>query len=123
MPLLESKLLISALLCVSTGAFAPLTPGGVWGPRLGPLFLSTADFKNGMTIEENGVPFRIMEFLHVKPGKGSAFVRTKMKNLLNGNVNEKTWRAGEAVTAASVFTSSVQYSYDEPENFVFMDSE
>lgn len=95
----------------------------VLGQRTGPLFLSTADFKNGMTIEENGVPFRIMEFLHVKPGKGSAFVRTKMKNLLNGNVNEKTWRAGESVTAAEVFTSQVQYSYDEPDNFVFMDSE
>ena len=65
----------------------------------------------------------MQEFLHVKPGKGSAFVRTKLKNLVNGNVNEKTWRAGESITIASVITSEVQYSYDEGENFVFMDKE
>ena len=50
--------------------------------RLPPLHLSTADFKNGLTIEMDGAPFKILEFLHVKPGKGSAFVRTKLKNLV-----------------------------------------
>jgi elongation factor P len=70
-----------------------------------------------------GTPWQITEFLHVKPGKGPAFVRTKMKNLLSGNSNEKTWRAGESVTAADVNTFEAQYSYEEDDNYVFMDSE
>mmetsp|Transcript_9500 Transcript_9500/g.16156 ORF Transcript_9500/g.16156 Transcript_9500/m.16156 type:complete len:228 (-) Transcript_9500:94-777(-) len=91
--------------------------------RLSPLALSTADFKNGMTLDVDGTPWVITEFLHVKPGKGSAFVRTKMKNLINGNSNEKTWRAGESVEAAQVVTSDAQYIYEEDDNYVFMDSE
>lgn len=66
------------------------------------IYQSTSDFKNGMTIEIDGAPFKLMEFLHVKPGKGSAFVRTKIKNLNNGSVQEKTFRAGESITAAQV---------------------
>lgn len=106
----------------SNGAFRLMTRQPKM-QRLSPLFLSTADFKNGLTIEFGGAPWRVLEFLHVKPGKGSAFVRTKVKNLLNGNVNEKTWRAGESVDAASVTTEEMQYTYAEEENYVFMNME
>ena len=82
---------------------------------------STADFKNGMTIEIDGVPRKIMEFLHVKPGKGSAFVRSKLKNLKNGSVQEKTFRAGESVIIADVFKSAMQYTYIDGESMCFMD--
>lgn len=110
-----------------TVAFAPLTNS--WSRvearsyRLTPLGLSTADFKNGLTIlDDNKQPVKIMEFLHVKPGKGSAFVRTKLKNLITGNTNEKTWRAGESVEIADVQKEDVQYSYQEGDEFVFMDT-
>ena len=91
--------------------------------RLTPLALSTADFKNGLTIEFEGTPMRVVEFLHVKPGKGSAFVRTKLKNLLNGQTLEKTWRAGESVGAADVNTVEVQFTYEDGSNYAFMNME
>jgi hypothetical protein len=75
--------------------------------RLTPLGLSTADFKNGLTIEFEGSPWRVVDFLHVKPGKGSAFVRTKLKNCVTGQQLEKTWRAGESVDGADVNTVEV----------------
>ncbi|CAM9966616.1 unnamed protein product, partial [Hapterophycus canaliculatus] len=70
---------------------APKTRGGGGAGALS--MGSTADFKNGMTIDIDGNPCKILEFLHVKPGKGSAFVRTKVKNLITGNSLEKTFRA------------------------------
>ena len=66
---------------------------------------------------------KVMEFLHVKPGKGSAFVRTKLKNLLTGNVNEKTFRSGEGLTGALVEGEDLQYSYEEDGNYYFMNVE
>mmetsp|Transcript_15483 Transcript_15483/g.52512 ORF Transcript_15483/g.52512 Transcript_15483/m.52512 type:complete len:227 (-) Transcript_15483:27-707(-) len=82
---------------------------------------STSDFKNGLTLELDGVPLRIVEFLHVKPGKGAAFVRTKLKNLLNGNTVEKTFNAGAKVELADVSKSSMQFTYEDGDNFMFMD--
>ena len=79
------------------------------------LFLSTADFKNGLTLEVNGAPCKILEFLHVKPGKGSAFVRSKLKNLQTGTTQEVTFRAGESVVAADVYKSDHQFTYNDGE--------
>jgi translation elongation factor P len=116
-------------LAVGGHAFAPAQParklvGMKQGlERLSPLFLNTADFKNGITLDIDGVPWRLQEFLHVKPGKGSAFVRTKLKNLVNGNVNEKTWRAGESISLANIEFAELQYTYAENENYVFMNTE
>jgi translation elongation factor P len=86
-------------------------------------FLSTADFKNGMTFEIDGAPFKLIEFLHVKPGKGSAFVRSKIKNMENGSVQEKTFRAGESITAAQVEKVEMQFTYDDGNNLCFMNME
>jgi translation elongation factor P len=85
--------------------------------------LTSNDFKVGMTIESEGAPYKVIEFLHVKPGKGAAFVRSKLKNLISGNTMEKTWRAGEAVQAADVTKFEVQYTYKEGEERIFMDME
>ena len=64
-------------------------------------------------LHTEGVPSKIMEFLHVKPGKGSAFVRTKVKNLLNGSVQERTFRAGESVVAADISKTEMQFTYKD----------
>jgi elongation factor P len=66
---------------------------------------------------------RLVEFLHVKPGKGSAFVRTKIKNLVNGSVQERTFRAGESITGAEVVKTEMQYTYSTEENLCFMNME
>lgn len=87
------------------------------------LGLSTADFKNGLTLEIDGAPVKIIEFLHVKPGKGSAFVRSKLKNLRDGSTQEKTFRAGESVTIADVYKSEHQYTYKDNDNYMFMSME
>jgi elongation factor P len=87
------------------------------------LGLTTADFKNGMTLDLDGVPSRLMEFLHVKPGKGSAFVRTKVKNLVNGSVQERTFRAGESVQGAEVTKTEMQYTYTDGDQLCFMNME
>ena len=92
-------------------------------PTLSPLHLTTADFKNGMTMEIDGVPMRLMEFLHVKPGKGSAFVRTKIKNLSNGSVQEKTFRAGESIEAADIQKVEMQFTWSEGNQYAFMNME
>ncbi|GHP07066.1 hypothetical protein PPROV_000580900 [Pycnococcus provasolii] len=84
---------------------------------------SSNDFKNGLTIEIDGAPYKVVEFQHVKPGKGSAFVRSKIKNLLTGNTNEKTFRAGEKVDTADIVRSKRQYTYKDGEDFCFMDME
>ena len=83
--------------------------------------LSTNQFKNGMCIELDGVVWKIIEFQHVKPGKGGAFVRTKLKNVLTGKVVDKTFNAGIKVDVANVDKRDMQYLYREGPDFVFMD--
>lgn len=85
--------------------------------------ISSNDFRNGLTIEVDGQVFLIIEFLHVKPGKGSAFVRTKLKNVETGGIVERTFRAGEKVSRAILERSEMQYLYRAGEEFTFMDSE
>lgn len=85
--------------------------------------VSTNDLKNGITVELDGVPYKVTEFLHVKPGKGAAFVRSKLKNLLTGNSNERTFRAGEMLNLAEVMRRDGQFTYAEGDNYVFMDTE
>ncbi len=85
--------------------------------------ISTSDFKNGLKIELDGEPFTITYFQHVKPGKGGAFVRTKVKNLKTGRVLDKRFRAGEKVQAADIEERKMQYLYLDGENLVFMDSQ
>ena len=85
--------------------------------------ISTNQFKNGMTIELDGTLFQIVEFQHVKPGKGGAFVRTKLRNFKTGGVVDKTFRAGEKVEQAMVNRRSMQYLYNDGSDYVFMDTE
>ncbi len=85
--------------------------------------ISSNDFRPGVTIELDGSVWRVVEFLHVKPGKGSAFVRTKLKNVQNGSVVEKTFRAGETVPQANLEKRTMQHTYKEGDQFVFMDME
>ena len=84
--------------------------------------ISVNDFKNGLTIQVDG-ELCVVEFQHVKPGKGSAFVRSKLKNLRNGGVQEKTFRAGEKVEQAQIDRKKMQYLYADGDNYVFMDTE
>ncbi|MDQ7031688.1 MAG: elongation factor P [Desulfonauticus sp.] len=83
--------------------------------------LSTTDFRRGLKIEIDGTPYEILEFLHVKPGKGGAFVRTKLKNLLNGSIIDETFRAGEKFEKPDLETRVYQYLYKEQDNLIFMD--
>ena len=83
--------------------------------------ISSNDFRTGVTVELDGSVWRVVEFLHVKPGKGSAFVRTKLKNVQSGNTVEKTFRAGETVPQANLEKRSMQYTYKDGDEFVFMD--
>ncbi|WP_413171740.1 elongation factor P [Anabaena azotica] len=85
--------------------------------------ISSNDFRPGVSIVLDGSVWRVVEFLHVKPGKGSAFVRTKLKNVQNGSVVEKTFRAGETVPQATLEKITMQHTYKEGEEFVFMDME
>jgi elongation factor P len=84
---------------------------------------STADFRNGMILELDGVMVRIVEFQHVKPGKGGAFVRTKLKNVLTGAVVDKTFRAGEKVTEVRLERQEAQFLYADGALFHLMDTE
>jgi elongation factor P len=85
--------------------------------------ITTNDLKNGITLElENGL-FTVVEFQHVKPGKGGAFVRTKLRNLRNGNVFEKTFNAGIRVEQAILDKRDMQFLYKDGGEFVFMDTE
>jgi elongation factor P len=85
--------------------------------------VSTNQFKNGMHIELDGSAWRILEFQHVKPGKGGAFVRTKLRNLDSGSVVDKTFRAGEKFARVHTETKNVQYLYDSGDEVVFMDEQ
>ncbi len=84
---------------------------------------STAEFRRGLKIEIDKKPFIIVDFQHVKPGKGGAFVRTKMKNLINGSVMEKTFRSGEKVEKPDLNEKDMQYLYKDDQGFHFMDTE
>jgi elongation factor P len=85
--------------------------------------VSTNEFKNGMHIDVDGGVWRIVEFQHVKPGKGGAFVRTKLKNVDSGSVVDRTFRAGERFARVFTETKNMQYLYDDGSHAVFMDEE
>ena len=84
--------------------------------------VDTSQFRNGLKIELDGEPFSITYFQHVKPGKGGAFVRTKVRNLKNGKIIERRFRAGERVELADVEEKKMQYLYQDGEQLVFMDT-
>ena len=99
-------------------------PQGTADPAKGaPTVASTADFKNGLVLNIDGQLWQITEFQHVKPGKGPAFVRTKLKNVLSGKVVDKTYNAGVKVETATVDRRDATYLYRDGTDFVFMDSE
>ncbi|BFT71298.1 MULTISPECIES: elongation factor P [Paenibacillus] len=85
--------------------------------------ISVNDFKTGLTIEVEHDIFTVLDFQHVKPGKGAAFVRSKLKNLRNGNTVERTFRAGENVGRAHIDNREMQYLYASGDEFTFMDTE
>ena len=83
---------------------------------------TTNDLKNGLVLSIDGGLWTVVEFQHVKPGKGGAFVRTKLKNVLSGKVVDKTFNAGVKVETASVDKREMQYLYQDGDDFVFMDT-
>jgi elongation factor P len=85
--------------------------------------ISVNDFKTGLTIEVDGGIWRVLDFQHVKPGKGAAFVRSKLRNLRTGAIQEKTFRAGEKVAKAQIDNRRMQYLYASGDQHVFMDNE
>lgn len=85
--------------------------------------ISVNDFKTGVTIEMDGQAWQVVEFQHVKPGKGAAFVRAKLKNVKTGSSVEKTFRAGEKLPKAHLERREMQYLYNDGEGFVCMDTE
>ncbi|KAG2691135.1 hypothetical protein I3843_09G217400 [Carya illinoinensis] len=96
--------------------------GKPFRPRFPKIYaFSSNDIKVGSNIEVDGAPWKVLEFLHVKPGKGAAFVRTKMRNYLSGNTVEKTFRAGVTIDEADIFKETKQFTYKDGSQFVFMD--
>ena len=85
--------------------------------------ISAGDFRNGLTLEIDGQVMQVLEFQHVKPGKGAAFVRTKMKNIINGGVVERTFRPTEKFPAARIDRKDQQYLYSDGDIYYFMDPE
>ena len=85
--------------------------------------ISASEFRNGITIELNGSVCEIVEFQHVKPGKGSPFVRTKLKDIINGGVTETTYRPTEKFPQARVDKKEYQYQYKDGDLYTFMDTE
>ncbi|NEU29610.1 elongation factor P [bacterium LRH843] len=85
--------------------------------------ISVNEFKTGLTIEFDDGIWQVMDFQHVKPGKGAAFVRSKLRNLRNGSVQEKTFRAGEKVAKAHIENRRMQYLYASGDTHTFMDNE
>jgi elongation factor P len=84
---------------------------------------STADFKNGLVLQIDGRLWQIVEFQHVKPGNGPAFVRTKLKNVLSGKVVDRTFNAGVKVETATVDRRDMTFLYRDGADFIFMDSQ
>ena len=85
--------------------------------------ISAGDFKNGVTVEIDGNIYQILEFQHVKPGKGAAFVRTKLKNIISGGVVEKTFRPTEKMPKAHIDRLDMQYLYNDGDLYHFMNTE
>ena len=85
--------------------------------------ISAGDFRNGITIEYDNNVYQIIEFQHVKPGKGAAFVRTKLKNIKSGGVVEKTFRPTEKCPQARIDRKDMQYLYEDGDLYYFMDTE
>jgi elongation factor P len=85
--------------------------------------ISTSEFRKGLKIEINGEPFVMVDFQHVKPGKGGAFVRTRIKSLVTGNVLEKTFRSGEKLDSPDLEEKDMNFLYAQADEFTFMDSE
>ena len=85
--------------------------------------VDTSQFRNGLKVEIDGEPYVMIYFQHVKPGKGGAFVRTKIKHLRTGRVLERTFRSGERLDEAEVEDKKMQYLYQDGEQYVFMDRE
>ena len=83
----------------------------------------TSDFRKGLKIELEGKPLIIVDFLHVKPGKGGAFIRTRLKNMESGQVLEKTFRSGEKVDRPDLLEREMQYLYQDAEGYCFMDND
>ncbi len=84
---------------------------------------STSDFRNGLIINHKNNLWKIVEFLHVKPGKGGAFVRTKLKNIKTGQVVDETFRAGEKIETVRIEAREFNYSYNDGQFYYFMDNE
>ena len=106
---------------VATRRPTPVGGRGALQVRAGTI--STNDFKVGVNVEVDNAPWKVIEFMHVKPGKGSAFVRSKLKNYLTKSTNEKTFRAGEKLQTADVEKRTMQYTYKDDDQYVFMDME
>ncbi|MDP4096756.1 elongation factor P [Paenibacillus sp. P96] len=85
--------------------------------------INVNDFKTGLTVEVDGDIFTVLDFQHVKPGKGAAFVRSKLKNLRNGNTVERTFRAGETIGRAQIENRGVSYLYASSDEHTFMDNQ
>ncbi|CAD5184334.1 uncharacterized protein LOC135651619 [Musa acuminata AAA Group] len=102
-----------------TLSFTPLRSKFSSFPRI--YAFSSNDIKVGSNIEVDGAPWRVLEFLHVKPGKGAAFVRTKVRNYITGNTVEKTFRAGSTIQEANIAKETKQFTYKDGSQFVFMD--
>lgn len=85
--------------------------------------ITAGDFRNGVTFEQDGNVFQVVEFQHVKPGKGAAFVRTKLKNVITGAVVEKTFRPTEKMPKAHIERKNMEYSYNDGDLYYFMDQE
>jgi elongation factor P len=83
----------------------------------------TSNFRKGLKIEIDEKPYEIIDFLHVKPGKGGAFVRTKLRNMLNGRVVDRTFRSGEKIGKPDLQERQMQYLYKEADNYCLMDNE
>jgi elongation factor P len=87
----------------------------------GGVMYSTTDFKKGLKIEMDGIPFEIVEFQHFKPGKGGAMVRTKLRNILTGRIQDNTFRSGEKVNRPDMEIREMQFLYREGTELIFMD--
>lgn len=85
--------------------------------------ISTNEFRTGLTIEIDGEAYQVIDFQHVKPGKGSAFVRSKLRNLRTGGIIDKTFNAGEKIPRARIDRRDVQYLYNDGQDYHFMDME
>jgi elongation factor P len=83
---------------------------------------TTTDIRKGLKIQIDGVPYHVVEHTFVKPGKGQAFTRARVRNLVNGNVIERTWKSGESVELADVEERKMTYSWQESDTFVFMEN-